>query len=189
MKAEPGECFESWSDELMSRSERVRKLIGPVHWLSDGHHKEELIRQFLLRHFSPRFRITRGFIYASEGNRVSREIDVMVSDSEGEMPWFAEGDLIIAPPSSVCAQIHIKTEFNVPELVDVMSSGAHNRQICDASKTGPWFGAVFFAKTKLRNADDLKRIWNLRSKKQILENIKIQQSFLIASRFLTALFS
>ncbi len=46
-----------------------------------------------------------------------------------------------------------------------MSSGAHNRQICDASKTGPWFGAVFFAKTKLRNADDLKRIWNSAVKK------------------------
>ncbi len=107
MKAEPGECFESWSDELMSRSERVRKLIGPVNWLSDGHHKEELIRQFLLRHFSPRFRITRGFIYASEGNRVSREIDVMVSDSEGEMPWFAEGDLnSCSTIFGVCADSH-----------------------------------------------------------------------------------
>jgi len=30
----------SWSDELVSRANRVRMLIGDAHWLSDGHHKE-----------------------------------------------------------------------------------------------------------------------------------------------------
>jgi hypothetical protein len=85
----------------------------------------------------------------------------MITDSEGELPWFAEGDLIIAPPASVRAQIHIKTEFGVGELTDVMSSGAQNHHVWSTVATPYplWFGAVFFAKTKLKAEGDLQYIW------------------------------
>jgi hypothetical protein len=92
---------------------------------------------------------------------ISREIDVMVSDSEGEMPWFIEGNLVIAPPTSVIAQIHVKTEFNVEELSDVLLSGAHNQQVFNSNVSGHglWFGAVFFARTKAISTKQLRRIW------------------------------
>jgi hypothetical protein len=92
---------------------------------------------------------------------ISREIDVMVSDSEGELPWFAEGDLIIAPPSSVVAQIHIKTEFDVKELGEVLESGTENQRVYDATTSGRslWFGAVFFSRTKAQSNDKMRKIW------------------------------
>ena len=85
----------------------------------------------------------------------------MVSDSDGELPSFAEGDLVVAPPASVRAQIHIQKEFNVNEIVDVVRSGAHNQRVSEtvAIPTPLWFGAVFFARTKLKTDADLRRIW------------------------------
>jgi len=162
MEPNPKECFESWAQELKSRSDRVRNLIGNAHWLSDGHHKEDILRQFLMRHLPARIRVTRGFMRSSEPSEgVSREIDAMVSDSEGELPWFVEGNLTIAPPSSVLAQIHVKTEFAVEELTDVLLSGAHNQRVFEAcaSNRSLWFGAVFFSATKAKSSDQQKQIW------------------------------
>lgn len=148
MKAFPSKCFESWSDELRSRSDRVRNLIGSAHWLSDGHHKEELFRQFLGRHLPSRFRITRGFIVTSEAqNNISREIDILITDSESELPWFLEGNLIVTPPGAALAQIHVKTRFGLKELTDVLESGTVNNSVFKSvSGSHLWFGAVFFSK-------------------------------------------
>ena len=41
------EFLKSWSAEIKSKANRVRDLIGDVHWLSDGNHKETLIRAFI----------------------------------------------------------------------------------------------------------------------------------------------
>jgi len=166
--ADPIRCFESWSDELKSRSDRVRKLIGSAHWLSDGHHKEDLVRQFLCRHLPPRFRVTRGFLCTSdEKNHVSREIDIMVTDSEGELPWFSEGNLVITPPASALAQIHVKTKFDVRELADVLVSGAFNHRVFNSSVSASrlWFGAIFFDSSGAITSEVMRRVWQRGIKK------------------------
>jgi hypothetical protein len=178
MEPEPGKCFESWSEELKSRSDRVRRLIGKAHWLSDGHHKEDLVRQFLQRHLAPRLRVTRGFICGSDVELgVSREIDVMVTDSEADIPWFFEGNLIIAPSSAVIAQIHVKTKFDVNELSDVLVSGAHNQAVFEATISGRqlWFGAVFFDSGSARSVEQWKRIW-VSAIAKIPKNIRVGSS-------------
>src|SRR5205809_700262 len=98
MKRDPFACLESWSDELISRAQRVRRLISDAHWLSDGLHKEELVRQFLHQYLPPSIRVSRGFVVpADSGSPVSREIDVLLTDSNGEPPWLNEGNLVITP--------------------------------------------------------------------------------------------
>ena len=152
-------CLESWSDELLSRANRVRQLIGDAHWLSDGHHKEALFRTFLLRHLPSNFNITRGFICPAESTlSVSPEIDILVTDSSKELPWFSEADLTIAPPASVCAHIHVKTEFNTPEIVSILESCALSARSAEES-TGSresWSGALFFAQTNIKSDQDLR---------------------------------
>ena len=92
-------CLESWADELLSRALRVRNLIGDAHWLSDGHHKEEIVREYLVRHLPQSLRVTRGFVCSTDADtRVSPEVDVLITDQESELPWFAEVALIITPP-------------------------------------------------------------------------------------------
>lgn len=162
MLPNPAQCLESWAAELKSRSDRVRNLIGSAHWLSDGFQKEEILRQFLHRHLPTRMRITRGFLKPAEPPAaVSKEIDVLITDSESELPWFCEGNLVITPPTAALAQIHVKTQFDVPELYDVLESGAHNQHIYSYSPSSRplWFGAVFFAHTSAATPEDQMRVW------------------------------
>ena len=112
MKRNPTACLESWAEELLSRASRVRNLIGSAHWLSDGHYKEDLVKEYLVRHLPKSLRVSRGFICSTDSaTRVSPEIDVLITDEESELPWFAEGELVIAPPTAVRGQLHVKNKL------------------------------------------------------------------------------
>ena len=140
-------CAETWADELLSRASRVRQLIGDVHWLSDGFQKEEIIREFLRRHLPPSIRISRGFVCPTDaGTRVSPEVDILITDTESELPWLVEGGLSIVPPSSVLAQIHVKTTFKSENVLDVFRSNLDVYRSCENHKAADriWSCGVFF---------------------------------------------
>ncbi|MFT3807105.1 DUF6602 domain-containing protein [Arenimonas sp.] len=100
----------SWAAELAAQSDRVRDLIGGAHWLSDGAHKEELIRSFLRNYVSSRLRVSQGFIKTVYPNeRCSREIDVLIVDGEGQPSFFRSGAFEIVPPNSVAAFMQVKS--------------------------------------------------------------------------------
>jgi hypothetical protein len=157
MKREPIECLESWAEELLSRASRVRNLIGSAHWLTDGHYKEELVREYLARHLPNSLRVTRGFICSTEAaTRVSPEIDILITDQESELPWFCEAGVVIAPPSAARGQLHVKTEFGVPEIIDVFDSVFKVCESCEPQRdpASLWSGAVFFAHTDCASPND-----------------------------------
>jgi hypothetical protein len=155
-------CAESWADELLSRASRVRQLIGDVHWLCDGFHKEEIVREFLRRHLPPSLRISRGFVCPiDEATRVSREVDILITDTESELPWLIEGGLAIVPPSSVVAHLHIKTTFSSKTLRDVFESSMDVYRSCDKQRAvdSIWSCGVFFdgsATTELQYIDQFE---------------------------------
>jgi hypothetical protein len=147
-------CLQSWADEFLSRADRVRNLIGDAHWLSDGHHKEELVRDFLRRHLPNSLRVSRGFICPVEENLpVSPEIDILISDGEAELPWFVEGGLTIVPPSAARAQLHVKTELGSSELQDVFDATFRVHESCVSQESPFWSGAIFFARSNYRTSD------------------------------------
>ncbi len=153
-------CLESWADELLSKADRVRNLIGNAHWLSDGHYKEELVKEYFVRHLPNSLRVTRGFICSiDEATRVSPEIDILITDQESELPWFVEGGLTIAPPTAVCGQIHVKTEFGAKELMDVFESCYRVFESCEPHRdpTECWAGAIFFAHSDCSNDQDFSK--------------------------------
>ena len=168
MKPDRKHCFASWGLELKARCDRVRDLIGDAHWLSDGHHKEELVKQLLIRHLPSRFRVGRGFMCPAEAKEaVSREIDIMISDSEAGLPFFSEGDLVIAPPSSVVAQVHVKTEFQIPELLDVITSVGYNHSVFTSCVSNGllWSGAIFFSRKHAATSLKLQNVWKAATSK------------------------
>ena len=57
------------------------------------------MREYLVRHLPQSLRVTRGFVCSTDADtRVSPEVDVLITDQKSELPWFAEGALIITPP-------------------------------------------------------------------------------------------
>jgi hypothetical protein len=116
-------CLKSWSDELNALADRVRGLIGDAHWLSDGHHKEYILREFLRRHVPNHLTVSRGFIRPPDPQiPTSREIDIMISDYSLHPPWFNEGGLVIAPPTAIVGQIQVKTLLGHTEFSDVLNA-------------------------------------------------------------------
>ncbi|MDP1980240.1 DUF6602 domain-containing protein [Undibacterium sp.] len=109
--------LESWTNELDARSNRVRQLIGDAHWLSDGHHKEIIIKEFLARYLPNHLSISRGFVRpAKSQGHCSPEIDILISDPHKSIPYFSEGGLQIVPPNSVVAVIEVKSSFSRKNL-------------------------------------------------------------------------
>lgn len=122
--------LESWADELTARSDRVRNLIGDAHWLSDGHHKEALLRDFIRHHCSPQFIVSSGFIRTiSGGGLCSPEVDIMIADASAHASFFSESNLYITAPTSVVAHMQVKTSFRKPEVVSALDNVFQCQQI------------------------------------------------------------
>jgi hypothetical protein len=153
-------CLESWCEELRSRSSRVRHLIGDKHWLSDGHQKEYILREFLNRHLGKHFEISRGFVCPPDAeNPISGEVDILIFDSCCQPVWFFEGGLALVPPSSVVAQLHVKTRLQRPEFTDVVLSVVKaNRAVAAYSSSRlPWAGGFFFIDEPARSPEVLRK--------------------------------
>ena len=153
MKSDYRKYIESWSRELDSRADRVRNLIGDAHWLSDGHHKEAIIRELVLRYVTPNLSVGHGFIKTSTA--VSKEQDILIFDSLENPPYFNEGGLQIIDASSVVATIEVKSAFDST----ILRKALDNVATCKATSKG--FQQVFWTSicfaTPERNAESIAK--------------------------------
>jgi hypothetical protein len=137
----------SLSAELRSQATRVRDLIGDKHWLSDGHHKEYLIKHTLARHTPSAIAISRGFVaHPRRPDLVSREQDLVFIDTMAEAPIFDQGGLCVAFPHQVVAAIAVKTTTTKRELDDACATLYSLRRVGAYAgiTTPPWCGILFF---------------------------------------------
>jgi len=158
MKPDTSAYLKSWSLELLSRADRVRQLIGDAHWLSDGHHKEELLREFLARYLPRDLIISRGFVTAADvAGRCSPEVDVLISDLCLNPPLFCEGGLQIVDPSSVLAHIEVKTTFSRAKLEDALAASTRTSAVIGIKRDTSlvWSGVQF-----LTGAGDAESVLN-----------------------------
>jgi hypothetical protein len=139
--------LQSWSLEIASRANRVRHLIGDAHWLSDGHHREEVLREFLRRHLPSNLIVSRGFVKTPEPSApCSPEIDILVCDPAKDTPYFNEADLLITPSAAVLAHIEAKPEFNKSNLAAALATQIATQEVISqySAITATWRG-IFFA--------------------------------------------
>ncbi len=150
--------LQSWSSEIEARSSRVRQLIGDAHWLSDGHHKESLLREFLIRHLPTDICISRGFVKATRClEKCSPEVDILVADPKLNPPLFSEGDLQIVDSSAVIAQIEVKTTFSKPALKDALENISRTQSLLGdfTDSAQVWKGICFFVGGAERTQESL----------------------------------
>lgn len=143
----------SWGAELASQAHRVRQLIGDAHWLSDGHHKEALIRDFLERYVPPQLTITTGFVLAARADQpCSPEIDVMVVDPAAHLPLFAQSELSIVAPASILAHLQIKSAFGATELRDALHNVSRVQDVIasGSSSARVWRAIIFYRQDESR---------------------------------------
>jgi hypothetical protein len=116
--------------ELAVQSKRVRDLIGDVHWLSDGTHKEHLLQDLLTRHLPPSVLASRGFVVSTTSDvRCSTEQDILLIDALAEMPLFHQGGLAVTFPRTVIASLSVKTRLTSATVRDSVAGLASVRAI------------------------------------------------------------
>jgi hypothetical protein len=137
----------SLADEVHSQATRVRDLIGNAHWLSDGHHKEYLLKGLLDRHLPGQMMASRGFVVSSrDDNLRSTEQDILVVDVSQEAPLFNQGGLVVAFPRTVRAAISVKTTMDRESAKDSVRGLNVLRTVCkdEVDPRAVWCGAYFF---------------------------------------------
>lgn len=140
--------FRSLAEEIIAQSRRVRNLIGNKHWVSDGHHKESLVRAVIERHAPSTVLVSRGFVASpTVPDLCSREQDILLVDTRHQGPLFNQAGLVIALPSTVIATISVKSTLRKTELTDSIDCINTVRTVCARSSANPpsiWCGAFFF---------------------------------------------
>lgn len=133
--------FQTLSVELNAQADRVRQLIGSSHWISDGTHKEALLRGLIERYVPDATVTSRAFVV--DGLRSSTEQDIVVVDTYCERPLFLQGGLTIASRDTVLASISVKTTFKKGELLDAL----RGLRTLPFRGDEAWQGAYFFNST------------------------------------------
>ncbi|HHI87436.1 MAG TPA: hypothetical protein ENK03_00645, partial [Candidatus Cloacimonetes bacterium] len=67
----------SITDELLIVKDRVRKLIGNAHWVTDGRHKESVLKDVIKRFLPKNISVGTGFVISkrAEGFKQTTQID------------------------------------------------------------------------------------------------------------------
>lgn len=150
--------LQSWAQELRARCDRVRQLIGDAHWLSDGHHKEAIIRQFLRMYIPSGLTVSRGFVRSpAVKNSCSPEIDILIADPAVHPALFAESDLQIIAPTSLVAQIAIKTNLTKETLLSGLDNIARTQLVAGkyAAPDRIWRSLFFYDVPSTRTPESI----------------------------------
>jgi len=136
----------SWSNQLHAAADQVRDLIGSRHWLSDGRHKERLLSEFLRGHLPSVCSLSTGFVFPIlEPQKVSREVDILVTDTLRACPLISSGDLTITPPLGLIAHIHVKSDLSKQSFADAVDTAVSvTRTLSPSPGRRPLAGLYFF---------------------------------------------
>ncbi|MGV3532086.1 MAG: DUF6602 domain-containing protein [Chthoniobacteraceae bacterium] len=140
----------SISQELVAQATRVRDLIGEVHWLTDGRHKESLLKELISRHVPASVMVTSGFVLAPNSDyRCSKEQDIFLLDVRAEGPIFNRGDVCMAFPETVIAAISVKSTMGKKELISVFEGLGSVRNVVQKAGVDSnrvWCGGFFYSR-------------------------------------------
>lgn len=141
-----GTFLASWSGELAAQAQRVRNLIGDSHWLSDGNHKEAILRSFLRRYLPTSLTVATGFaINPEHPNRITKQQDILICDLRAQAPFLVEEGFFIVPSASVAATLEVKSTLSSAVLRKALESIAYSGSVLSGQECAPWRGVVFFS--------------------------------------------
>ncbi len=119
------EYHKSIATELRTTKDRIRNLIGDRHWLTDGEHKEAVLRKVLRCHIAETLHVGTGFVCGSAST--SHQIDILISSRDKPI-LFGDGELRLVTPDMVMGIIEVKTD--IPgDLVHVLEKLADDAEM------------------------------------------------------------
>ncbi|MEO9363446.1 MAG: DUF6602 domain-containing protein [Nitrososphaera sp.] len=118
--------FDGVTQRLQAEIDYINKLIG--HRGETGKANEQLLVE-LLKKFLPKvYSIGSGIIIDKDGNR-SKQIDIIVYDSQFHPELFAQGTAVIFPVDVVYMTIEVKTTLNKQSVEQAVENIASVKQL------------------------------------------------------------
>lgn len=139
--------LKSWSAQLQSQANTVRDLIGDTHWLSDGHHRESILRDLISDYLPANVAIGSGFVKPPNARYgCSNEIDILISDIHGQTHYYNKNGLRIIPPDSLVAMLEVKSKNSSTKLSEALINVCAANLLANEFSKGKyvWSGIAFF---------------------------------------------
>jgi hypothetical protein len=111
--------YTSFRDELLAKSKRLLSLTKNSKVEGDYH--EVIMREFIRKQISAKYKVGHGLVYDEKNGRVSRECDVIVYE-EKHAPLFESQDLAIVNPDKVKFVMEVKSTLNSTKLNEAILS-------------------------------------------------------------------
>lgn len=184
--------YRSFSKELDVTKDRVRDIIGNAHWVSDGSHKEAILQDVMRRFIPKKYAISSGFILSNDGERCSKQLDIIVYD-EASPILFGHSNFVIIPNQYVRAVIEVKTSISVEsKLTDALENLYSVQSIMHSNSDNVYFGIFSYGYSNFnrigsedvaqRVFDKIKNFYqNKRSEVTILNDLQFLQSRTLTS--------
>jgi len=152
----------SIGEALKIEQNRIRDLIGSSHWLTDGEHKESILRK-VLKNFLPEiYRVGTGFVCypnIEEGGDNSSQIDILIT-SKVFPTLYKSGELHFVTPECVNAIVEVKTKLTNGEKIEEVLQKLSNdiKKIRENLVEGQecWAGLFIYEQGSLRAEKVLK---------------------------------
>lgn len=145
----------SISDDMSAKSSRIRHLTG--HPTTVGTYRERLLMSALQRIVPKRYQVSTGFI-----ENCSRQLDIIVWDSQNFTALFQEEDFVVVPRAAVRAALEVKTKLTPKNIGDALNIlwDAFSRE----NTAAPVFKGIFAFETSYRSdlavAMSMKKFYN-----------------------------
>ncbi|GIU24269.1 hypothetical protein L2719_06455 [Shewanella schlegeliana] len=140
---------------LKVEENRIRELIGKEHWLTDGEHKEQLLRDALDNVLPEVYRVGTGFVCYPSNETSSGQLDILIT-SKSSPTLYKKGALHFVTASSVRAIIEVKTKISKgKKLISVISKLSQQIKSIRATNPDCWAGLFIYDKGRLKGSDVL----------------------------------
>jgi len=155
--------------EALKREQNIiRYLIGDSHWLTDGEHKESILRK-VLKNFLPEiYRVGTGFVCypnIEEGGANSSQIDILITSKEFPT-LYKSGELHFVTPECVNAIVEVKTELTNGKIEEVLQKLSNDvKKIRENLVEGQecWAGLFIYKQGSLKAKKVLKALQKVAS--------------------------
>jgi len=159
------EYHKSIGRELKIAENRIRNLIGSSHWLTDGEHKESILRKVLSNFLPEIYKIGTGFVCYPNlegGGDNSSQIDILIT-SKVYPTLYKSDELYFVTPECVSAIIEVKTTLtngeNIQGVLQKLSNDVKKiRENKDESDKECWAGLFIYNEKKLGEEEVLKAL-------------------------------
>jgi hypothetical protein len=147
----------SLTEEIHALKNRVRDIIGPAHWQSDGEWKESVLRTALRRHVPRTVCVGRAFVVGK--NELTRQIDILLYRSDCPI-LYQDADFVLLTPDAVLATIEVKTRQTNAQLIETIENAVSNTKVIvdGVSIRSPFTGVFVYEGLKINTDQILKRL-------------------------------